>query len=49
MPRRLLRELPVLQVLTGHDELDEDETVAMESKLRSANYRIQRINQEDDA
>jgi len=37
-------ELPVLQFLTGHDELDEDETVAMESKLRSANYRIQRIN-----
>ena len=37
-------ELPVLQFLTGHDELDEDETAAMESKLRSANYRIQRIN-----
>ena len=37
-------ELPVLQFLTGHDELDEDETAAMENKLRSANYRIQRIN-----
>lgn len=37
-------ELPLLQFLTGHDELDADEAAAMEDKLTSANYRIQRIN-----
>ena len=37
-------ELPLLQILTGHDELDADEAAAMEDKLFSANYRIQRIN-----
>lgn len=37
-------ELPLLQLLTGHDELDADEAAVMEEKLRSANYRIERIN-----
>lgn len=37
-------ELPLLQILTGHDELDADEAAAMEDKLLSANYRLQRIH-----
>ncbi|MBR5231528.1 MAG: Gldg family protein [Clostridia bacterium] len=37
-------ELPLLQFLTGHDELDADEAAAMEEKLKSANYRVSRIN-----
>ena len=37
-------ELPLLQILTGHDELDEDEAAVLEDKLTSANYRLQRIH-----
>ncbi len=37
-------ELPLLQILTGHDELDEDEAAVMEDKLESANYELTRIN-----
>lgn len=37
-------ELPLLQFLTGHDELDADEAAAMEEKLESANYRVSRIH-----
>lgn len=37
-------ELPVLQILTGHDELDEEEAAAMENKLQSANYQLVRLD-----
>lgn len=37
-------ELPLLQLLTGHDELDADEAAVMEEKLTSANYQLTRIN-----
>lgn len=37
-------ELPRVQILTGHDELDEADTYVMEEKLLSANYDIVRIN-----
>jgi len=37
-------KLPLLQILTGHDELDADEAAVMEDKLQSANYQLARIN-----
>ena len=36
--------LPLLQILTGHDELDEDEAAALEDKLTGANYQLVRVN-----
>ena len=39
-----MQELPRVQILTGHDELDADDTAVMEDKLRSANYDIARVN-----
>jgi len=36
--------LPRVQILTGHDELDEADAYVMEEKLRSANYDISRVN-----
>lgn len=36
--------LPLIQILTGHDELDADEAAVMEDKLLSANYQLARIN-----
>ena len=33
-------ELPVLQVLTGHDELSKEDTYVMADKLTSANYSL---------
>ena len=37
-------ELPTLQLLTGHGELNETDTAVMEETLVKANYQIQRVN-----
>lgn len=37
-------ELPTLQILTGHGELNEADTVNTESVLVSANYMVKRVN-----
>lgn len=37
-------EVPLIQILTGHDELDESEAAAMEDKLEGANYQLSRVN-----
>jgi len=37
-------ELPVLQVLTGHDELSADDIYVMADKLESANYALTYVN-----
>lgn len=37
-------ELPILQVLTGHDELSADDIFVMADKLESANYALTYVN-----
>ena len=37
-------ELPRVQILTGHDELDAQDTIVLEQQLQSANYDVVRVN-----